>query len=149
MIFPPRPIIFSFLRIGLRPGLVQADNISVQGRLYFRPRPMTFPVWELNSVPVSSRPIIFPSKADYIFLLRIEFRPALVQGRDGIQFLADNIWTMDDDIGRDDVLPLHPARSADFTSPTHTRFPTSLHGSAQVLFSWIQNPLTSYFLQIT
>ena len=84
----PRPIILSskadnipHLEIEFRPGLVQADNISVQGRQCFRPRPM-----------------IFPSKADNIYFLRIGFRPGLVQGRDGIQFLADDIWTMDDNI---------------------------------------------------
>ena len=38
------------------------------------------------------------AKADDISVLRIEFRPGLVQGRDGIQFLDDNIWTMDGNI---------------------------------------------------
>ena len=60
-----------------------------------------FSLRESGSVLASSRPVIFPSKVGNIFRLRIDLRPGLVQGRDGIQFLDDNIWTMDDNIGRD------------------------------------------------
>ena len=46
--------------------------------------------------------MILSSKDDNILFLGIEFRPVLVQGRDDIQFLDDDIWTMDDNIGRDE-----------------------------------------------
>ncbi len=65
------------------------DDIIVLGRSYYRPRTIIFCIWELNSVPSSSRTIILSSKDDNILFLGIEFRPVLVQGRDDIQF-----WTI-------------------------------------------------------
>ena len=85
--------------------------------------------------------MVFPPKADNMFFLRIEFRPGLVQGRDGIQFLDDSIWTMDGNIGRDDVLAPPPVVCMRTDSYIQGMLPYAVDGSRKGVPVTLGRPL--------